>query len=783
MNFELLNFDLENADIQIIDNIKNNQIYYFIKVLKQLEKDPDKDYDKEEHSTCLEYFKSYLLLYLADSELWTNPYDCIFADQDNFKYFIQLIDQYIDEEDREPIIVNTIENLFNISMDFLERNNFFSKLLDSKSVFNHVLNHDNNEFGEHFLNNIRWDIDLSKSKAKISISIKNIIDKFLNVQGYSFIIDYFYKLLASLKNKFKLENITYKTDMLYSSIILRNEIFTMSIINCLICHFTEVCNHKKVKMISSKILFEENNLFKDLPELELKTNEKSKFGYLTQIFYIINRLTDICYYKLLKEIEYREKELVDYEMEISMDDLLDPDQVLRNIMAKNLHGLCGKRIDEISLLFNILTLTKLKDYEKLMITYMTNIEEKPHHFIDDMLSNLLEETMRDNAHKLKFDHLNLIYKIFKNNGLTKNPHLKCQYLKIFQQYSNTIIEYDSKELFFNDIFKKVIAELPNLVMSINNGSSSGELYDSIFPSYSISCIFNHLVFPNKIFFDDLFNNLKTDFLKQFINVFIDQFQQTMNEGLNSICKLSELEKNPLDDDEYEINLVNNTSSSKYNMSCNLEFLSLILKLTNIYKEAFMTNEIRNSFCQNIIYYLERLVGKDRKKYKVKSPDKIAFYPIIILEKLKNIICNFNDNEEFIKCVSRDDRSFKDNLIEQMISILYCKDKITNIEDIVLCKLNEKIVLERKKYEDLYDEIPDELCDPIMNTLIEEPVMLPDMEIIMDKNVIERHLINDPHNPFNREELSMQDIEEFNKKNEVIEKINEFKIKIDKFKSK
>ena len=42
-----------------------------------------------------------------------------------------------------------------------------------------------------------------------------------------------------------------------------------------------------------------------------------------------------------------------------------------------------------------------------------------------------------------------------------------------------------------------------------------------------------------------------------------------------------------------------------------------------------------------------------------------------------------------------------------------------------------------KVQDL--EPPDELCDPIMSTLIEEPIVLPN-DIIVDYGVISRHLL-------------------------------------------
>ena len=68
----------------------------------------------------------------------------------------------------------------------------------------------------------------------------------------------------------------------------------------------------------------------------------------------------------------------------------------------------------------------------------------------------------------------------------------------------------------------------------------------------------------------------------------------------------------------------------------------------------------------------------------------------------------------------------------------------------------------------------------MSTLIKEPVELPSTNIIMDKDIISRHLLSDPHDPFNRSELTIEKLEEYNKTEEVINRLKEFKVKIDNF---
>ena len=41
----------------------------------------------------------------------------------------------------------------------------------------------------------------------------------------------------------------------------------------------------------------------------------------------------------------------------------------------------------------------------------------------------------------------------------------------------------------------------------------------------------------------------------------------------------------------------------------------------------------------------------------------------------------------------------------------------------------------------YDDVPIEFCDPILMAIIENPIMIPEMNIIVEETVIKRHLLS------------------------------------------
>lgn len=76
-------------------------------------------------------------------------------------------------------------------------------------------------------------------------------------------------------------------------------------------------------------------------------------------------------------------------------------------------------------------------------------------------------------------------------------------------------------------------------------------------------------------------------------------------------------------------------------------------------------------------------------------------------------------------------------------------------------LPDKVEAVSKTIEDdeaLTIDAPDEFLDPLMCTFMKDPVLLPTSGTIIDRSTITQHLLNDPHDPFNRKDLSIDMVE-------------------------
>ena len=57
----------------------------------------------------------------------------------------------------------------------------------------------------------------------------------------------------------------------------------------------------------------------------------------------------------------------------------------------------------------------------------------------------------------------------------------------------------------------------------------------------------------------------------------------------------------------------------------------------------------------------------------------------------------------------------------------------------------------------YGEIPDEFLDPLMFTIMSDPVILPASRMSIDRSTIKAHLLSDSTDPFNRMPLKLEQV--------------------------
>jgi len=157
------------------------------------------------------------------------------------------------------------------------------------------------------------------------------------------------------------------------------------------------------------------------------------------------------------------------------------------------------------------------------------------------------------------------------------------------------------------------------------------------------------------------------------------------------------------------------------------------------------------------YFLSHLAGPNRKKLAVKEHAKLHFMPRLLLSKLVEIYINFHRQEKgFVTAVVRDGRSFHIDVFKDVIHILknhklLSQDHLSSFikftDDAEQSQKTENA--QQKEMEDL----PDEFLDPLLSTLMRDPVILPSSQVTIDRSTITRHLLSTETDPFNRSHLT------------------------------
>eukprot|EP00300_Choanocystis_sp_HF-7_P014096 c18565_g1_i2.p1 GENE.c18565_g1_i2~~c18565_g1_i2.p1 ORF type:complete len:241 (+),score=59.72 c18565_g1_i2:2-724(+) len=193
-----------------------------------------------------------------------------------------------------------------------------------------------------------------------------------------------------------------------------------------------------------------------------------------------------------------------------------------------------------------------------------------------------------------------------------------------------------------------------------------------------------------------------------------------------------------------------------------EYLDIIDGLARHASQPFMAPELCPRVASTFNYFLNMLAGPKCKNLKVKNRDKYHWNPRPMLVRICSLHMRFSNNETYVREIVADARSYSQQLITEVSGILRRIKQHASEEFIAQfdqfaerCRTSEALA----KDEDIpEDEIPDEMLDPIMQTLMTDPVKLPGSGITIDRATIVRHLLNDPTDPFNRSPLTVDMLE-------------------------
>lgn len=207
----------------------------------------------------------------------------------------------------------------------------------------------------------------------------------------------------------------------------------------------------------------------------------------------------------------------------------------------------------------------------------------------------------------------------------------------------------------------------------------------------------------------------------------------------------------------------------------------IRTLWSITREAPMVIVSKLNVLQQLLHNclnscLDRLVGPKCLELKMAKGsrndfDDYSFKPTELLQMIAEMYVHVGqaDKDRVQKMITEDGRSYKPTTFMKAVKILRRDQMISSsmLKDFerFVNELNELAKSQEAALANV--TIPDEYLDPIMAEIMEDPVLLPTSNTIMDRKVIERHIMSNDDDPFNRAHLAVKDLQPQDKLREEI----------------
>nr|XP_057939431.1 ubiquitin conjugation factor E4 B isoform X2 [Doryrhamphus excisus] len=313
--------------------------------------------------------------------------------------------------------------------------------------------------------------------------------------------------------------------------------------------------------------------------------------------------------------------------------------------------------------------------------------------------------------------------------------------------------------------KQLVPALMKFYTDVEHTGATSEFYDKFTIRYHISTIFKSLwqnIAHHGTFMEE-FNSGKQ--FVRYINMLINDTTFLLDESLESLKRIHEIQEEMKNKEQWDqlpreqqqsrqSQLTQDERVSRSYLALATETVEMFHILTKQVQKPFLRPELGPRLAAMLNFNLQQLCGPKCRDLKVENPEKYGFEPKKLLDQLTDIYLQL-DCARFAKAIADDQRSYSRELFEEVISKMRkagIKSSIAIEKFKLLSEKVEEIVAKNCQSEMDYSDAPDEFKDPLMDTLMTDPVMLPSGNI-MDRSIILRHLLNSPTDPFNRQPLT------------------------------
>ncbi|TMW65085.1 hypothetical protein Poli38472_009252 [Pythium oligandrum] len=405
----------------------------------------------------------------------------------------------------------------------------------------------------------------------------------------------------------------------------------------------------------------------------------------------------------------------------------------------------------------------------------------PEHLVDDVLSTLIfvARMQPKDLNTFPLDELLRTILIFLSSpAYVRSPHLRAKMSEVLFHIFLPSEESDGRQtagtafgvhlLTTNELAQTHLA--PCLLALYGDVEHTG-FYEKLEHRYNIACLLKYLwkLPGHKPAFLKI-SGEKENFVK-FAHGLMNHINGLVTDALISLPEIKILQEEMQDVARW-MALDESVREQKQSLLAEKErTVTSSLQLANetIHMMSYLTSEIQEPFIkmpeleERLVSMLNsvlvKLAGPRGVELKVNNPEQYKFRPKEMLREIVETLLHFANYESFQKAVAGN--GYYDGPVFRKSVMIVRRTQLLPAEDLDRFELFvtqvESVAQDLVNLEEALGEIPDEFLDPLVFTLMKDPVILPTSGKTMDRSSISQHLMNDQSDPFTRAPLTVSEL--------------------------
>ncbi|KAG6443812.1 hypothetical protein O3G_MSEX002997 [Manduca sexta] len=255
---------------------------------------------------------------------------------------------------------------------------------------------------------------------------------------------------------------------------------------------------------------------------------------------------------------------------------------------------------------------------------------------------------------------------------------------------------------------------------------------------------------------------------RFVNLLMNDAIFLLDEALGNMAQIRTMQAAqesgawanlpPQEREQNHANLTHIGMLARFDNILGRDTIRTLVRLTAHAPYVFCHPTLVERIASMLNYFLLHLVGPNKKNFKVKDMKEFEFDPASTVLDICRMYVELGSNSRFCGAVSDDGRSYSPQLFtlaEAVLVRIGGGGLIGSLQE-VAARVGQ-LAEQKQRDEEILANAPDEFLDPIMSTLMMDPVILPSSRTTVDRTTIARHLLSDQSDPFNRSPLSMDQV--------------------------